>query len=65
MMLMMGVGILLNISQSNDDVRSQLHRERKASIAAASRIERAQRVDERRRSRARRNVGDTVIPEDP
>ncbi len=55
-LLLFAVGILLNISQQNPDLRREAREAREARVRRDSREMKVRRVDERRRSRARAQV---------
>lgn len=56
LLLMFAVGVLLNISQQNPDLRREAREAREARSRRDSREMKVRRVDERRRSRARAQV---------
>lgn len=63
LMTLFGVGILLNISQRNPNVRAESQQAVRESIAEASRIAKSQRVQQRRTTRALSVVDDVEVVE--
>jgi cell division protein FtsW len=62
-MTLFGIGILLNISQRNPNVRAESQQAERESIAEASRIAKTQRVQQRRATRALSIVDDVEVVE--
>lgn len=63
LMTLFGVGILLNISQRNPNVRAESEQAERESIAEASRIAKSKRVQQRRATRALSVVDDVEVVE--